>query len=148
MTLRSFTTRIIQLNTYLPCFPPDYSGRLVTSLPDDDIRDILHHTMPNTWKKNIVEHGCNYLDGPNHSMAEFFDMRIENLEKSIPPSVPSGISNSNRKVSKKRKGVTFIDSQDEDFVQGHTGKKFCHYKGTCEHTIYQYITNKVWVKQA
>ena len=31
----------------------------------------------------MVEQGYNYLDGPIHSMAEFFETRIENLEKSI-----------------------------------------------------------------
>ena len=37
--------------------------------------------MPNRWKKKIVEQGYNYLDGPIHSMVEFFETRIENLEK-------------------------------------------------------------------
>ena len=36
MKVRSFTTRLIQLNTYLPYFPSDRSCQLVTSLPDDD----------------------------------------------------------------------------------------------------------------
>ena len=88
MKVRSFTTRLIQLNTYLPYFPPDRPGQLVTSLPDDDIKEILYHAMPNTWKKKMIEQGYNYLDGPIHSMAEFFETRIENLEKSIPTSVP------------------------------------------------------------
>ena len=83
MKVRSFTTRLIQLNTYLPYFPPDRPGQLVTSLPDDDIKEILYHAMPNTWKKKMIEQGYNYLDGPIHAMAEFFETRIENLEKSI-----------------------------------------------------------------
>ena len=33
------------------------------------------------WQKNMVEQGYNYLDGPIHSMAEFFETRIKNLEK-------------------------------------------------------------------
>ena len=55
MKVRSFTTRLIQLNTYLPYFPPDRPGQLVTSLPDDDIKEILYHAMPNMWKKKMVE---------------------------------------------------------------------------------------------
>ena len=39
--------------------------------------------MPNMWKKKMVEEGYNYLAGPIHSMAEFFETRIENLETSI-----------------------------------------------------------------
>ena len=30
----------------------------------------------------MAEQGCKYLDGPIHSMAEFFETRIENVEKS------------------------------------------------------------------
>ena len=85
MKARSFTTRLIQLNTYLQYYPPNRPGQLITSLPDDDIKEILYHSMPNSWK--MVEQGYNYLDGPIHYMVEFFERRIENLEKSIPPSV-------------------------------------------------------------
>ena len=76
-----FTTRLIQLNTNLPNFLPDGPGHVVTSLPDDDIEGILDHTMPNTCKMKVVEQRYNYLDGPIHSMAEFFEIMIENLEK-------------------------------------------------------------------
>ena len=37
----------------------------------------------------MVEYGYNYLDGPVYFMTEFFETRIENLEKSMPPSAPS-----------------------------------------------------------
>ena len=57
--------------------------------------------MPNTWNKKMIEQGYNYLDGPIHAMAEFFETRIENLEKSIPPSVPSRKKKS-KKASKKK----------------------------------------------
>ena len=53
MKVRSFTTRLIQLNTYLPYFPPDRPGQLVTSFPDDDIKEILYHAIPNMWKRRI-----------------------------------------------------------------------------------------------
>ena len=54
--------------------------------------------MPNTWEKKMVEQGYNYSGGPIYAMAEFFETRIENLEKSISPNVPSR----NKKKSKKR----------------------------------------------
>ena len=51
----------------------------------------------------MVKQGYNYLDGPIHSMAEFFETRIENLEKSIPPSVPSrNRKKKSKKASKKK----------------------------------------------
>ena len=95
MKVSAFTTRIIQLNTYLPFFPPDRPGQLVISVPNDDIKKILYHAMPNTWKKKMV---YNFLNGAIHSMAEFFETRNENVGKSIPLSVPSR----NNRKSKKR----------------------------------------------
>ena len=55
MKVRSFTTRLIQLITYLPYFLPDCPGQLATSLSDDDIKKILYHVMPNMWEKKMVE---------------------------------------------------------------------------------------------
>ena len=52
---RSFATRLIQLNTNLLYCPPDCPDQLVTSFFDDDIKEILYHSMPNTWKKKMVE---------------------------------------------------------------------------------------------
>ena len=148
MKVRSFTTRLIQLNLYLPYFPPDRPGQLVTPLPDDDIKEILYRTMSNTWKKKMIEQGYSYLDVPIHSMAEFFETRIENLEKSIPPSVPSRNRKKSKKKSKKRKGVTFDDSKDEDSKEEHKGKNFCQNQSTCGHTTNEYTTLKPLVKQA
>ena len=102
MEVRSFTTRLIQLNKYLPYFLQERSGQLVTSLPDDNIKEILYVAMLiTTWEKKMVEQGYNYLDGTIHSMSEFFETRNVNIEKSIPPSVPS---RNNRKTKKKGQG--------------------------------------------
>ena len=51
MKVWSFTIRLIQMNTYLPYFPPDCPGQVVKSLPDNNIKKILFHAMPNTWGK-------------------------------------------------------------------------------------------------
>ena len=53
MKVLSFCTRLIQLNIYLTYFLPDRPGQLVTSLPDDDIKEILYHAMPNMWKRKF-----------------------------------------------------------------------------------------------
>ena len=100
-------------------FLPDRPDQLVTFLPDDDIKAILYHAMPNTWKKKIVEQRYKHLDGPIHSTAEFFETGIENLEKSIPPSIPSRNNRKNKKGFKKRKALTFDDFDDEDSDEGH-----------------------------
>ena len=119
---------------YLPFFSPDLPGQLVTSLPDDNIKKILYHAMPNMWEKKMVEQGYNYLDGPIHPMVEIFETRIKNLEKSIPSSDPSRNNNRIKKGSKKRKSVTFDEADDEDSDEGHTRKKILRYHGYCGHT--------------
>ena len=50
MKVRTFTTRLIQLNNYLPYFPSDYVGQMVTGLPGDEVKEILYHAMPNLWR--------------------------------------------------------------------------------------------------
>ena len=70
----------------------------------------------------MVEQGYNYLDGPLHVMAKFFGTRIENLKKSIPPNVPSRNRKKSKKGFKKRKTVTFDDSEDEDSEEEHNSK--------------------------
>ena len=114
MKVRSFMTRLIQLKMCLPYFPPDGPGQLVTSLPDDDIKEILCYAMPNTWKKKTAEQGYNCVDGPIYSMVKLYETRIENLEKSIPPSVFSRNNRKSKKGSRKSKATTFNNSEDEN----------------------------------
>ena len=47
LKLRTFTTRLKQLNNYLPYFPPDCVGQMVTALPGDEVKEILYHAMRN-----------------------------------------------------------------------------------------------------
>ena len=51
----------------------------------------------------MVEQGYSYLDGPIHSMREYFGTIIENLKKSIPPNVPSRNNKNSKKGYKKGK---------------------------------------------
>ena len=60
-------------------------------------------------------------------MAEFFETKIENLEKSIPPSIPSR-NKKNKKGFKKRKAVTLSVSEDEDLDKEQNWKMFANTK--------------------
>ena len=93
-----FTITPMQLNRYLLYVPPDRPGQLVTSLPDDDIKEILYHAMPNMWENEMIQQGYNYLDGPIYSVTEIFETRIGTLEKLI----PLNINLRNKNESKKR----------------------------------------------
>ena len=46
--LRSFISRLQQLNAYLEEFPPDTQGKESAALPADELMDIIYHSMPTT----------------------------------------------------------------------------------------------------
>ena len=50
MKVRSFTTRLNQVNRYLLYFLPDRRDQLVEFFPDDDIKKILYHNIVMCWK--------------------------------------------------------------------------------------------------
>ena len=50
----------------------------------------------------MKKQGYNYLDGPIQSMAKFFETRIEILEKSISPNVPSKCSLQKQEKERKK----------------------------------------------
>ena len=55
MKLRSFISRLQELNAYLEEFPSDTEGQETASLPADEILDIIYHSMPTTWKVSITQ---------------------------------------------------------------------------------------------
>ena len=79
-------------------------------------------------------------------MAEFFETRIENLDKSIPPSVSSRNKKEFKKGSKKRKLVTLLDPEDEDSENSIKTKSFA---STMAHMDIPWTCNtlKLLVKQ-
>ena len=63
-------------------------------------------------------------------------------------SVPLRNKKKSKKGSKKRKGVIFDDSEDEDSEKENKGKNFCQYHCTCGRTTDEYTNLKALVKQA
>ena len=128
--VRTFTTRLIPLNNYVPYFPPDCIGQMVTALPDNEVKEILYHAMPNSWRKKMTEQGYSYLDRSIQEMSGLFETRIENLETPATPPAVSSLTRKKKK-SKNRKAVSFEDS-DEDCSEGKKSpskKKCCQYHG-------------------
>ena len=62
MKLRSFISRLQELNACLEEFPPDTKGQEIAPLPADEIMDIIYHSMPITWKNKMIEEVFNYTD--------------------------------------------------------------------------------------
>ena len=50
MKLRSFFSRLEELNAYLEELPPDTEAQKTSPLPADEIIDIIYHSMSTTWK--------------------------------------------------------------------------------------------------
>ena len=80
MKLRSFTSRLQELNAFLEEFPPDTEGQETVPLSADEIMDIIYHSMPTTWKHKMVEQGFKYADSTIKEMTGFFETMVENLE--------------------------------------------------------------------
>ena len=133
MKVRIFTTRLLQLNAHLAYFPPDSSGQSVNPLPEDEVKEILYHTMPNMWKKKMVEQGYNYIDGSIQNMTEFFETRIANLER-FDSKKDSNKEKINNKANKKGKHSNNNVSDRKNSQGTETGKKYCQYQCTCGHS--------------
>ena len=123
MKARTFTTRLLQLNNYLTYFPPDRPGQPVAPPSEDKVKEIVYHAMPNSWKKKMVEQGPSYLDGSIQNMAEFFETRIENLERF--DSKKESNKSQNTKSNKKRKHSNQNVSEEKNSQGKENGKKFC-----------------------
>ena len=57
MKVHTFNTRLKQLNNYL-----DHVGQMITALCNKEVKKILYHFMPNTWRKKMSEKGYNSMD--------------------------------------------------------------------------------------
>ena len=78
MKLRSFISRLQELNAYLEEFPPDTDGQETAPLSADEIMDIIYHSIPTPWKNKMIEQGFNYADLTIKEMSDFFETRVKN----------------------------------------------------------------------
>ena len=69
------------MNTCIEEFPPDIEGQETASIVIDEIMDIIYHSMPTTWKNNMIEQVFNDTDSTEKEMTGFFETRVENLER-------------------------------------------------------------------
>ena len=130
MKVRTFTTRVIQLNNYLAYFPPDCVGQMVTALPDDAVKEILYHAIPYSWRKKMTKQGYNYLDRSIQEMSDFFETRVENLETPLPPADVRTKIPRNGRLSP----LGILMKIPPTMKNLKAGKKFCQYHGKCSHS--------------
>ena len=80
MKLRSFISRLQELNAYSEEFPPNTEGQETAPLSGDEIIYIIYHFMLTTWENKMIEQGFNYADSTVKEMTDFFKTKVENLE--------------------------------------------------------------------
>ena len=68
------------MNAYLEEFHPDTEEQEIAPLPEDDIMDIIYHSMPTTWKNKMIEQGFNCAYSTVKEKTDFFETRVEILE--------------------------------------------------------------------
>ena len=133
MKFRAFVSRVQELNNYLDKFPEEVEGVSPTLLELDEIKDILHHALPQTWQDAMTMQGFNYPSKTIDEMVEFCE-RYENLEEMVIPKkkkTSKKESSSNTKKSKKRKASSDLSSEDSFESSNY---KYCRYHGKCKHT--------------
>ena len=137
MKEQTFIIRLIQLNNSFPYFSTDCVRYVVTSLPDNEVKEILYHAMHNLWRKKMTKQGYNYLDRSIQEISGFFETRVENREAPAPPlAVRSLPREKKKKSSKKRKAVSLedFDENSSDNKKPPSKKKFSQYHRKRSHS--------------
>ena len=106
MKLRSYISKLQDLNAYLEDFPPDTEGQKTAPLSADEIMDIIYHSMPTTWKNKMIEQGFKYVDSTIKEMTDFFENGVENLKPKEDKKNRLQLSRNPSNKSRRGKGKT------------------------------------------
>ena len=141
LSVRDFISRVQELNNYLDKFPTDVEGVMGTRLPDDELKEIIYHAIPNSWRKQMTLQGFNYPTEDIVEMIRFCEQRLEAMEPKAEISAKKKKSKSSGKKtsSKKKVKVTWQSSEEEEEEESSEdekpqGRKYCRLHGMCSHT--------------
>ena len=112
ITIRNYVVRLREINDKLPRFPPfgDFEAH---KLPEDELIDIVEHSIPNSWHKKMMVH---VFDPVEHSLQEFCEW-LKTTEEMDPHH------SSTNDVPKKKKGMrSKVDASCNDEMT-HKGVK-------------------------
>lgn len=141
MKTREYVARIIELNNYVPLFPPVTGNEAPEKLPDDELTDLLEFGVPNSWQRNMI---LQDFDPLQHTVKEFvnFCERLEQVELAEGHSPNKKPKAPNGKSDKKR-------SRGDSHNPKHTaGKADCMLHGTdCGHSTEDCYTLKSQAKK-
>ena len=81
MTMRSFMTRMLEINQYLSEFPPHGDDQ---QLPQDEILDIGEFAVPNAWQREMTIQNFDPIAGTVSDLVDFCE-RMECTEGTTDP---------------------------------------------------------------
>ena len=71
VSIHDYAARVAEMNNYLPQFPPPHvGGPPVVPLDEEESKDMLEFSVPNSWQKGMVQHG---FDPADHTLTEFIE---------------------------------------------------------------------------
>jgi hypothetical protein len=144
---REHVARVVEINALLTEFPDPQVGVAATSLPDDELLDLLEYGCPNSWQKAMM---IQDFDPVEHTISEFtqFCERLENTEDRTPTqkSTNKPKHESNRKRAREDKSESRSKS---GFKKSTPGSKLdCLLHGeNCGHSSDKCFTLKAQAKR-
>jgi hypothetical protein len=85
--IRDFIARLVEMNNYLPQFPPQQLGVAVGVILDNEaLKEVGEFSIPASWQKGMVQHGFDPADHTLNELIEFCE-RFEYTEDNDPASV-------------------------------------------------------------
>ena len=102
MKIRSFISRLQELNTYFVEFPPNAEGQETKLLPADKNYEscLLFHA--HHMENKMIEQALNYADSTVKEMTDFFETRVENLEHEVDKNKSSSSKIKAKKTNNSR----------------------------------------------
>lgn len=127
MKIRDYVARVQELNSMLKDFPPIREGGTPKKMDEDELKDIIECSAPNSWRKQMDLQGFDVMDEEIVDIVDMMERIERHEEKPKPKDQTNGANknnkNTNNKGSKKRK---FDDDNGE--------KKFCMMHGWGNHS--------------
>jgi hypothetical protein len=141
VTVREFMSRLIELNEYLPYFPPYDADQ---KLSQEELLDICEFAVPFSWQKTMVVQG---FDPISHSPAEFIEFceRLEFAEQDLraqqPEVLPQNDSQGRKgrlfSASKSLKKGNDITTNNKRKYDHNTDQPYCEYHRCHSHSTGQ-----------
>jgi hypothetical protein len=122
--IRDFVARLVEMNNYLPQFPPQQLGGAVgVVLDDEELKEVGEFSIPASWQKGMVQHGFDPADHTLNELIEFCE-HFEYTEDHDPASVgqkpkhQAGVMGESKSHAKSSTGGSQSSGQSQAYHGG------------------------------